>query len=226
MLKGIFARLFGCLCILAFGVMASHAEPAGPDDITIRDTTDYRYCINGRDQVVGPAKPPYYVVLACTDFHSTNPLLNPRCHSVFQSSHCTIEDCEHGRQRLGTAPFHPDGGAATLQYVCALVDGSEWTLIDQLQNDQENTELPIDTCVQAAFKALIPPNYKQVCPAQAEERTAACNQLNDKMIAEAKRECMDMTDRDSPLPDTIKSGKHWPLNDCEMAGPEARLHTA
>ena len=34
MLKGIFARLFGCLCILAFGVMASHAEPAAKCDPT------------------------------------------------------------------------------------------------------------------------------------------------------------------------------------------------
>ena len=125
MLKGIFARLFGCLCILAFGVMASHAEPAGPDDITIRDTTDYRYCINGRDQVVGPAKPPYYVVLACTDFHSTNPLLNTRCHSVFQSSHCTIEDCEHGRQRLGTAPI--------AQSKIANMVGNDWGRLRSIQ---------------------------------------------------------------------------------------------
>jgi hypothetical protein len=32
MLTGIFARLFGFLCVLAFGVMASHAEPASKCD--------------------------------------------------------------------------------------------------------------------------------------------------------------------------------------------------
>ena len=34
MLTGIFARLFGFLCVLAFGVMASHAEPAAKCDPT------------------------------------------------------------------------------------------------------------------------------------------------------------------------------------------------
>jgi hypothetical protein len=43
MLTAIFARLFGCLCVLSLGMVASHAEPAGPDDVTITDTTDYRY---------------------------------------------------------------------------------------------------------------------------------------------------------------------------------------
>ncbi|HXN87934.1 MAG TPA: hypothetical protein VN890_01025 [Methylocella sp.] len=138
MLAGSFGHLSRCLCVLALGMAACHAEPAGTDDITIRDTTDYRYCMNGVDQVIGPAKPPYYVELTCTDFHSANPLLHPRCQNIFPSSYCTIQDCEHDRQRLGTTP-HPLGGTATQQYVCAMVNGSDWTLIDTLTDTQEQT---------------------------------------------------------------------------------------
>jgi hypothetical protein len=178
-----FARLSGSLCVLALSVMASHAELAGPDDVTIKYNIDFRYCLNGSDKIVAPARPLYYVELICTDFHSSDPLLHPVCHNVFPSSHCTIQDCEHDSQRLGTSP-HPLSGAATQEYVCAVVNGNEWTLIDQLSSSQENTELPAESCEQTAFKSLIPSNYQQVCQSKG-ERSAACTQLNDTMIADA-----------------------------------------
>jgi hypothetical protein len=103
MLTGTFARLFGCLCLLGIGMVASHAESAGPDDVTITDTTDYRYCVNGADQGISPARPPYYVALLCVDSHSSNPFLHPRCYRrIYHIARCKIasKSCKEALPRV------------------------------------------------------------------------------------------------------------------------------
>jgi hypothetical protein len=109
--------------------MTSQAESAALGDTTITDSTDYRYCMNKANHITAQVRPPYYVELLCTDFHSANPLLHPRCHNVPMYSYCNMQDCKRNLPGSG-API-PQGGAATLQYVCASVDEyGEWTIID------------------------------------------------------------------------------------------------
>lgn len=131
-------RLFGCLCVFALGVVASHAEQANSDDYIITDRTNYSYCANGDGANRSPARPPYYVLLVCHDFHSRSSILQNKCHNLMQSSYCTVRDCQDAAQRFGTTPRSFDGGSAISHHVCAKVDEyGQWTMMPTPNQAQE-----------------------------------------------------------------------------------------
>ena len=80
--------IFGTLLIVG----AARAEAGNSDDVIIIDKTKYGYCMDSTNRIVSTARPPYYVALMCTDFHSTNPLLATRCNSYMPYSEPDSKD--------------------------------------------------------------------------------------------------------------------------------------
>jgi hypothetical protein len=109
---------------------AAHAEPMEPGDVIIKDRSDYEMCLNAENRPA-PAKPPYYIILLCINFH--NPQLpQTQCHNFMRMSFCSMDDCH---KKIPQLPPFPQG-RVTETYVCATVNGGEYEL-EPLNDPQE-----------------------------------------------------------------------------------------